>query len=476
MLKQISNIKNILWGWIEKELITVLAVCLLMLGIWGTKAATDTTNLSFIILDVGTITVTAPNGGEDWQVDSSQHITWTSTGSIASIKIELQRTVGGDWETLIASTVNDGDYPWPVTTPATTTAIVRVSSVTVPAITDSSDAVFTISAVPETPGGPGGYLPTYPMIDSISPMNFYHDDATELIIRGLGFKDYAWVILNQVIFPVQKPHSQNLMTMDLLSNTLNVGTYRLCVYNSFWEYDCYRHLITVTDKTKIIPPTTGGTVETYEATLVNQFSLKPGDGIPLQTEQKITGQSPDVTLKVGDEAVLWVEFKNTGTATWYQDGSNPVRLGTDNKRDRRSGFYHNSWIKNNRPALVNKVVKPGEIGRFEFVIKAPWIAKTYTEYFKPVAEYKAWMSGRSQVQWIITVQKKTLKELFTKPKTVQPLVPPVVSSPAPIAPSTGGKVETPFQPGTTLFFSDRVEQIYQSAIKLFNNFLTKFRK
>ena len=237
MLKQISKIKIFLWELLEKELITILAVCLVALGVWLVKADSAVTNLSFIILDDGTITVTAPDGGEDWQVDSSQHITWTTTGSIASVKIELQRTVGGAWETLTASTINDGDYPWPVTAPTTTTATVRVSSVTVPAITDSSDAVFTISAVPEEAGSPGGYLPTYPMIDSVSPMNFYYGSTTELTIRGLGFEDRAWATLNQVTFPAQKPHTQNLMMISLLPNTLAIGTYRLCVYNTLIQYD-----------------------------------------------------------------------------------------------------------------------------------------------------------------------------------------------------------------------------------------------
>ena len=450
MLQQISKIKVFLWELLEKELVAVLAVCFVALGIWLVKADTDTTNLSFTILDAGTLTVTAPNGGEDWQVDSSQHITWDSTGSINSVKIELQRTVGGDWETLIAATINDGDYPWPVTSPTTTTATVRISSTTVPAVYDDSNDVFTISAAPEGPSGPpGGYVPTYPMIDSVSPMSFYYNVATELVIRGLGFEDRAWATLNQVIFPIQKPHPQNLVTINLLPNTLSQGTYRLCIYNTLLQFDCYPRLISVTAET-ITPPTTGGVGEEYVADLVNQ--------------------SPNITLKVRDTATLWAEFRNNGTATWYQDGKNPVRLGTDAKRNRRSGFYHSSWIKYNRPVLVNKIVKPGEIGRFEFTIKAPWTAKKYTEYFKPVAEYKAWMSGQSQVKWVITVKSKTLKEWFTKPGA------PTQPSTKLTTPSTGGKVESSFKPGATLLFSDNIEKLYQWTIKSVTSILTKLHK
>lgn len=450
MFKQISKIKFYLLRLLEKELLTVLAICVVALGGWLVRADTDTTLLSFVITDGGTITVTAPNGAENWQVDSPQNITWTTTGSIANVKIELQRTTGGSWEELTASTTNDGDFPWVTTSPTSTTATVRISSVTVPAITDSSDAVFIISAAPA--GSSGGYVPTYPMIDSVNPMSFYYDVGTELIIRGLGFEDRAWATLNQVVFPVQKPHDQNLMTMNLLPNTLTQGTYRLCVYNTFWQYDCYRNLITVTDKTKVTPPTTGGVGEEYSATLV--------------------GQSLNPTLKPRETATVWVEYQNTGTATWYQDGKNPVRLGTDNKRDRKSGFYHPSWIKYNRPILVNRIVKSGEIGRFEFIIQAPWTGKTYTEYFKPVAEYKTWIDGKSQVKWVITVQKQSFWDTFKK-TVIQPIIKPV---PKPTIPSTGGKIDQPFQPGDMLMFSDRIEQIYQGAVKLFNNIFTKLRK
>lgn len=449
MPKQISKIKTIVLSILEKDLVTVLALGVVMLGVWFTHAATNTTNLGITILDAGTITITAPNGAENWQVDSTQHITWTTTGSIANVKIELQRETGGSWETLISSTTNDGDYPWLVTTPASTTATVRITSVNVPTITDSSDAVFTISIAPEAPsGGTGGYLPTYPAIDSISPMSFYYDTATELTIRGLGFQNWAWVTLNQITYPIQQSHSRNLILMEIQPNTLSVGAYRVCVYNSDKEFDCYMHLINVVaSKSAVLPPTTGGGELIYSADLVRQ--------------------SPNITLQPRETATVWVEYRNTGTATWYQGGDNPVRLGTNNKRDRRSVFYDTSWIKNNRPVLVNKVVLPGEIGRFEFTIKAPWRDGNYVEYFAPVAEWKTWISEQVQVKYIFTV--KTLKRNWLG-------IPVIVKPVVPLAPTTGGKVELPFQPNNTLFFSDTIEKVYQWTVKTITNLFAGFSK
>lgn len=449
MFKQISKIKSGLLKLLEEELMTVLAISFIAMGMFLVKADTTTTELSLVILDDGTLTVTSPNGAENWEVDSLSNITWTSTGSVASVKIELQRTVGGTWETVVASTVNDGSYLWPVTAPTTTTATIKISSVTAPAITDSSNAVFIIS---EVAGTPGGYVPVYPDIWSVTPLTFSYKDEVDLVIRGTGFENYAKVTLNQVVFPSQQPHNLTWMLVKLSPNVLAIGTYRLCVANTDIRYDCFPHLITVTDGTKIVPPTTGGAEDIYLAELVKQSSI-------------------NFTMKPRTTAVVWAEFKNTGTATWYQDMPNPVRLGTDNKRDRRTGFYHSSWIKFNRPAMVNKVVKPGEIGRFEFTVLSPWTARTYTEYFLPVAEWKTWIGGKSQVQWVITVEKQSFwKTLFQKPTA-----PTTIKPAAPSTPSTGGKIEPFFQPQDTLLFTDNIERIYQKVTRVISSFLSNLR-
>ncbi|NIM16961.1 MAG: hypothetical protein GTO45_33755, partial [Candidatus Aminicenantes bacterium] len=45
--------------------------------------ASDTSNGAFTIAEQRTVTVTAPNGGQRWFIDSTYSITWLSTGSIA---------------------------------------------------------------------------------------------------------------------------------------------------------------------------------------------------------------------------------------------------------------------------------------------------------------------------------------------------------------------------------------------------------
>ncbi len=91
------------------------------------------------------VTVTAPNGGENWTVGASKNITWTSTGSIANVKIEYSTNSGSTYTTVIASTANNGTYAWTVPNTASTTCRVRVSDAAAATTNDVSNANFTIS-------------------------------------------------------------------------------------------------------------------------------------------------------------------------------------------------------------------------------------------------------------------------------------------------------------------------------------------
>ena len=114
-------------------------------------------NLNLALLSTSSITVTSPNGGENWIEGSAHNITWTSTGVTGNVNIELNRTYpGGAWESIVANTTNDGTHPWTVTIPGTTTARVRVTSVNNGTVSDVSDANFTITALSITVTSPNG--------------------------------------------------------------------------------------------------------------------------------------------------------------------------------------------------------------------------------------------------------------------------------------------------------------------------------
>jgi endonuclease/exonuclease/phosphatase family metal-dependent hydrolase len=96
------------------------------------------------------VTVGSPNGGESYAVGSAQSITWTATG-VTNVKLEYTLN-GSTWTTLTSSTAaSTGSYGWTVPSTTTTTAKVRVSDASNSAITDTSNANFSI-----TSGGGGG--------------------------------------------------------------------------------------------------------------------------------------------------------------------------------------------------------------------------------------------------------------------------------------------------------------------------------
>ncbi|MCH7974704.1 MAG: hypothetical protein IH949_12630, partial [Bacteroidetes bacterium] len=104
----------------------------------------DFSNSNFAIVG-NQVTVTTPDGGEDWQVGSSQIITWTDnlTGNV-----EIQLFKGGIFQSSITgSTPSDGAYTWNISNSLIQGSdySIRVSSVDDGNIFDFSDADFTLS-------------------------------------------------------------------------------------------------------------------------------------------------------------------------------------------------------------------------------------------------------------------------------------------------------------------------------------------
>ena len=95
------------------------------------------------------ITLTSPNGGEDWELDTTHIITWTSSNTSGNVKIELYDN-GVFYNTIIASTTDDETYGWniPAAYDAGTQYTVKIEDVTDPGTYDDSDANFALSTPP----------------------------------------------------------------------------------------------------------------------------------------------------------------------------------------------------------------------------------------------------------------------------------------------------------------------------------------
>ena len=91
------------------------------------------------------ITVLSPNGGEVILTGASTNITWQSYNvPEGNVMIELSRDSGATWETIAASTANDGQATWICTSPLSSRCLIRITSLADPTMSDTSDNTFKI--------------------------------------------------------------------------------------------------------------------------------------------------------------------------------------------------------------------------------------------------------------------------------------------------------------------------------------------
>jgi hypothetical protein len=109
----------------------------------------------------------------------------------------------------------------------------------------------------------------------------------------------------------------------------------------------------------------------------------------------ISPSSSSFTIAAGETKDIPVSFTNTGTATWSNTGSFPMKLGLGNPFGKTSSpLQDTSWPSANRAALLNEAsVAQGQTGTFNLRIKAPATTGMYTETFDPVAEGLTWINS-----------------------------------------------------------------------------------
>ena len=93
-----------------------------------------------------TLSVISPNGGENWQVGTTQNITWTSS-NITNVKIEYTTNNGTNWTPIVASVpATPSYYAWTIPNTPSTQCRVRISDTSNSTINDVSDNTFTITS------------------------------------------------------------------------------------------------------------------------------------------------------------------------------------------------------------------------------------------------------------------------------------------------------------------------------------------
>lgn len=123
--------------------------CLVRISEASDGSPTDTSNNKFSIVSstTPTITVTAPNGGEEIEKGSSFKITWTTGGTVGNVKIQYSTNNGGSWSTVTSSTANDGSYTWTVPDKTSSTCLIKISEASDGSPSDTSNSTFSIVSI-----------------------------------------------------------------------------------------------------------------------------------------------------------------------------------------------------------------------------------------------------------------------------------------------------------------------------------------
>ncbi|RKY41491.1 MAG: hypothetical protein DRP81_08380, partial [Candidatus Omnitrophota bacterium] len=157
---------------------------------------------------VGTITVQTPDGDEDWPVGSSQTISWTKTGTIGDVKIEVDYDGDGTYDELLATVDSETStsFTWtPIPDQVTNNAKIKITDVSDTQVYDESDGAFHIvgsftitspDGSPLTSGDPYtiSWSSTGTAINKVK-IEFF-DGSTWSTIEGLAPNSgtYAWTV------------------------------------------------------------------------------------------------------------------------------------------------------------------------------------------------------------------------------------------------------------------------------------------
>jgi hypothetical protein len=106
-----------------------------------------------------------------------------------------------------------------------------------------------------------------------------------------------------------------------------------------------------------------------------------------------SGQSADPTVTIGATATLVLALKNTGSRGWYNDDAGQrVVIGTNDPQDADRSDLAGGWLSENRvTSTTTEYVGPGEVGWFEFTVRAPTTAGDYRLALRGVVEGVSWL-------------------------------------------------------------------------------------
>lgn len=128
------------------------ARCLVRVSELAAFGVTDTSASLFTLgtPPAGSLAVTSPSSGDVWRTRWEGEVSWTSTGSVANVEIEISTDNGASWRVLGTAVPNTGSYLVNVPNAPSTQCLIRINGLENPGVTAVS-GTFTIEAAPPLP-------------------------------------------------------------------------------------------------------------------------------------------------------------------------------------------------------------------------------------------------------------------------------------------------------------------------------------
>ncbi len=153
----------------------------------GTLATHDAIPLgaALPITPTNGVTLTSPNGGQTWSAGTTANITWSTTGVVNYINLDLSTDSGSTFRSLLYNRTNTGSATITVPYYASSNCLIRVAS-TANSPVDWSDAVFTLRITNTNPN-----LELQPLWSLAPGSRSDLPDSTANTARGLAYNAIA---------------------------------------------------------------------------------------------------------------------------------------------------------------------------------------------------------------------------------------------------------------------------------------------
>lgn len=183
----------------------------------------DISNNSFSIKSP-TITVTSPNGGEQWAIGSSKTIRWASDAG-GNVKIEISLSGGSSWSVIANNVSNSGTYNWtiPANYRPTSNAKIRITSSASRSLVDESDGGFSMISNMDVNGD--SRVTMADAIFILEIMSGQRTRATRADLNGDGIIDAKDVLLVLRSLPQSKPVANgNISSISIWNEGIESGS------------------------------------------------------------------------------------------------------------------------------------------------------------------------------------------------------------------------------------------------------------